>query len=198
MDGEQVEAALSAARRGGLEPAVLHALDVDWLRRERPALLLTQDACLSCEAVAGTVHAALEAAGLERERALTLAPKSVDGMLRAMRTVGCVALRRLHPHVVEAAPACSGGCTRMHHEGGHRAGHGRPRGGGGGGRARGAAGRGGACGGGGDTGGGRTYVGADGGATTALARARERLPFRLQPYVIEAAALRGRGCNPMW
>ena len=107
MDGEQVEAALSAARRGGLEPAVLHALDVGWLRRERPALLLTQDACLSCEAVAGTVHAALEAAGLERERALTLAPKSVDGMLRAMRTVGCVALRRLYPHVVEAAPACT-------------------------------------------------------------------------------------------
>ena len=55
MDGEQVEAALSAARRGGLEPAVLHALDVGWLRRERPALLLTQDACLSCEAVAGTL-----------------------------------------------------------------------------------------------------------------------------------------------
>ena len=113
MDGAQVEAALRAARRDGLQPAALHALDVDWLRRERPALLLTQDACPSCEAVAGSVHAALEAAGLERERALTLAPKSVDGMLRAMRTVGCVGLRRLQPHVVEAATACSRGCNRM-------------------------------------------------------------------------------------
>ena len=40
--------------------------------------------------MAGSVHAALEAAGLERERALTLAPKTVDGMLHAMRTVGGV------------------------------------------------------------------------------------------------------------
>ena len=56
----------------------------------------------------------LEAAGLERERALTLAPRSVDGMLRAMRTVGRVGLRRLQPYVVEAATLCVGGCNPMH------------------------------------------------------------------------------------
>ena len=40
MDGAQVEAALRAAKQSGLEAA--HVVDVDWLRRERPALLLTQ------------------------------------------------------------------------------------------------------------------------------------------------------------
>ena len=84
--GEEVDAALKQARKDGATSA--HALDLAWLRDARPGLVLTQETCPVCDAAAGSVHAALDAAGLGRERALTLSPTSVDSVLAAMRTLG--------------------------------------------------------------------------------------------------------------
>jgi iron complex transport system substrate-binding protein len=83
LSGEQVEAAMQAARRGGLQSA--HVLDVEWLRRHRPALVLTQDTCPSCDVSEGTVHHSLDAAGLDRARAVTLNPVTVEQILASMR-----------------------------------------------------------------------------------------------------------------
>ena len=86
LSGEQVEEALQQAKRDGLSSA--HVLDVPWLMKARPGLVLTQDTCPICDAAEGSVHAALESAGLGRERALTLNPKTVDEMLTSMRSLG--------------------------------------------------------------------------------------------------------------
>ena len=88
MSGEEVDTALKAAKSTGHKSA--HTVDVEWLASKRPGIVLTQDTCKSCDAAEGTVHAALEAAGLERDRAITLKPITVGGMLDAMRTLGQV------------------------------------------------------------------------------------------------------------
>ena len=86
MTGEEVDAALREAKKKGLTSA--HVLDVEWLRLHRPGLVLTQDTCPSCDAGEGTVHGALEASGLGKERALTLKPVTVNDMLCSLRTLG--------------------------------------------------------------------------------------------------------------
>ena len=64
MSGEEVEAAMQAAKQAGLQSA--HALDVDWLRARRPALVLTQDTCRSCVAGAGGAGGGANTAAFHR------------------------------------------------------------------------------------------------------------------------------------
>jgi len=86
MSGAEVDAALTAAKEAGLASA--HVLDVQWLATHRPGLVLTQDTCLACDAAAGSVHAALVAAGLGREGAVTINPRTVGQMFASMRLLG--------------------------------------------------------------------------------------------------------------
>ena len=62
--GRDIAAAMKEARAAGLSEG--HVLDVEQLAACRPALVLTQDTCPACDVPNGTVHAALEAAGLGR------------------------------------------------------------------------------------------------------------------------------------
>ena len=84
--GAEVDAAVRAAREAGVGAA--HTVDVAWLAAARPALVLTQDTCAACDAAEGSVHAALRAAGLGPERALTLRPVTVAGVLGSVRRLG--------------------------------------------------------------------------------------------------------------
>ena len=59
---EQSRSTPEAVERASMESA--HALDLTWLQEERPGLVLTQETCPVCDAAAGSVHAALDAAGL--------------------------------------------------------------------------------------------------------------------------------------
>ena len=86
MSGEEVDAALKDAKARGVTSA--HAIDVQWLARHRPGLVLTQDTCPACDAAAGSVHEALEASGLSKECALTLRPVTVAGVFEAMERLG--------------------------------------------------------------------------------------------------------------
>lgn len=86
MSGAEVDAALQAAKEAGLASA--HVLDVQWLRSNRPGLVLTQDTCYSCDAPASSVHAALDAAGLGRDSALTINPTTVAAVLSHLRSLG--------------------------------------------------------------------------------------------------------------
>ena len=86
MSGEEVDAALKDAKARGVPSA--YTIDVQWLARHRPGLVLTQDTCPACDAAAGSVHEALEAAGLGKRRALTLRPVTVAGVLESMQRLG--------------------------------------------------------------------------------------------------------------
>lgn len=82
----QVEAEVSRLRAQGATE--MYSVDVEWLRDVKPGVCLTQEACGACDATARGARAALQRAGLEPERAITLAPRSVQGMLDCVRLLG--------------------------------------------------------------------------------------------------------------
>ena len=86
MSGAEVDAAMKAARANGVTSS--HVVDTDWLGTHQPSLILTQDTCPACDASQGTVHAAIEAAGLPRSCALTLRPVTVAQVLTSIQSVG--------------------------------------------------------------------------------------------------------------
>lgn len=86
MSGAEVDTVLKEAKANGVMEA--HVLDVKWLAFYRPGVVLTQDTCDVCDVAKGTVHAAMVAAGLSADRALTIAPTTVGEMLDALKRVG--------------------------------------------------------------------------------------------------------------
>ena len=62
LTGAEVEAEMREAK---MRPGVPHVADTTFLRTHRPGIVLVQDSCPACGIVAGTAHAALEAAGLD-------------------------------------------------------------------------------------------------------------------------------------
>lgn len=71
-------------------------IDVAALAHLQPGLVLTQDACATCDADAGSVQAALQRAGLLGPSArtpafvLTLAPRTLAAALDNILQVGCL------------------------------------------------------------------------------------------------------------
>ena len=88
MNQKDVEERLRDLQAKGVRD--LYELDTDWLREARPAAVLTQDACQTCDAAESAVVRALAAAGLPRECAITLNPKSVDDILNDVSKIGRV------------------------------------------------------------------------------------------------------------
>ena len=84
--GAEVDAALKEAKRAGAKKP--HVADVPWLRENRPGLVLVQDSCPACGAVEGTAHAALEAAGLDATRAVTLRPTTIAEIFDSVVDLG--------------------------------------------------------------------------------------------------------------
>jgi len=90
----QVEAAMQAFKQQGLSA---FEIDVAALAHLQPGLVLTQDACATCDADAGSVQAALQRAGLLGPSArtpafvLTLAPRTLAAALDNILQVGHVA-----------------------------------------------------------------------------------------------------------
>ncbi|GMH63816.1 hypothetical protein TrST_g12054 [Triparma strigata] len=89
MTGAEVEAKMREAklksRPSNNKP---HVANIDFLRTHRPGFVVCQDSCPACGILEGTTHAALEAAGLDAGRALTLKPMTVAGALDSIMLLG--------------------------------------------------------------------------------------------------------------
>ena len=91
MSSQEVEAALSDLLRRGESP---YDLDCQWLARESPDLILTQDLCHICEIDANEVNAALRQAqdGGGRPpvqpQVIVLQPRTFDDILSSITQVG--------------------------------------------------------------------------------------------------------------
>ena len=64
-----------------------HEIDAGWLDRERPDLVLTQDACAFCDVDASQVREAVAACGVH-SNVLVLSPKTISGIFASIREVG--------------------------------------------------------------------------------------------------------------
>ena len=84
LSSEEVEAAMTDLLQRGESP---YELDRDWLVRESPDVILTQDLCHVCEVDAGQVTGAV--AGMEvQPQVVVLQPKTFEEVLETFREVG--------------------------------------------------------------------------------------------------------------
>ena len=61
---------------------------MDWLRSARPGVVLSQEACLTCDAGTSALGRALSAAGLEAQRSISVGAATVDEILATIDTIG--------------------------------------------------------------------------------------------------------------
>ncbi len=92
MSSEEVEAALNEILRRGESP---YELDYDWLARELPDIVFTQDLCHICEIDAGEVNQAVRGMPVQ-PRVVVLQPRRFVEILDSIAEVGeaCGALDR--------------------------------------------------------------------------------------------------------
>ena len=84
MSSEEVEAAMVRILTNGESP---YELDQEWLVRESPDVILTQDLCHVCEVDAGQVTGMVS--GMEvQPRIVVLQPKTFEGILDSITQVG--------------------------------------------------------------------------------------------------------------
>ena len=84
MSSEEVEAEMHRILSAGESP---YDLDVEWLNRAAPDLVLTQDLCYFCEVDAGTVHKAVDPIP-DPPQVLNLNPRTLDEILDSFLEVG--------------------------------------------------------------------------------------------------------------
>jgi len=85
---EEVEAQVQVLLAQGTTD--FHPIDLNWLQEARPGIILTQEACPTCDAEASAVGRAVAAAGLEKERVLEVGSgtATVDGILGLLGRIG--------------------------------------------------------------------------------------------------------------
>ena len=86
MSSEEVESTLRGILSRGESP---YELDYDWLARELPNVIFTQDLCHVCEIDAGEVNLAVRGMSVQ-PRVVVLQPRTVDDILDSMTEVGDV------------------------------------------------------------------------------------------------------------
>ena len=84
LSSEEVEAAMIDLLRSGENP---YEIDEDWLARESPDVILTQDLCHVCEVDSGEVNTAVR--GMEvQPRVVELNPRTFEDVLHSIEQVG--------------------------------------------------------------------------------------------------------------
>jgi iron complex transport system substrate-binding protein len=84
LSSEEVEAAMIDLLRSGENP---YEIDEDWLARESPDVILTQDLCHICEVDSGEVNTAVR--GMEvQPRVVELNPRTFEDVLHSIEQVG--------------------------------------------------------------------------------------------------------------
>ena len=86
MSSEEVEAALRDMMASGESP---YELDYEWLARELPDIVFTQDLCHICEIDAGEVNMAVRGMSVQ-PRVVVLQPRTFAGILDSVLEVGDV------------------------------------------------------------------------------------------------------------
>ena len=84
LSSDQVEALMQRMLAGGEDP---YELDRDWLLREPPDLVLTQDLCPICEIDAGHVHQAIGGVTAP-PRVIVLRPRTLEDIFESVLQVG--------------------------------------------------------------------------------------------------------------
>lgn len=84
MSSEEVEAALHDILARGESP---YELDYDWLARELPDIVFTQDLCHICEIDAGEVNMAVRGMSVQ-PRVVVLQPRTFEDILASIEEVG--------------------------------------------------------------------------------------------------------------
>ena len=84
MSSEEVEAALRDILASGESP---YELDYEWLARELPDIIFTQDLCHICEIDAGEVNQAVKGMSVQ-PRIVVLQPRTFDGIMDSILEVG--------------------------------------------------------------------------------------------------------------
>ena len=84
MSSEEVEAALRDILENGESP---YELDYDWLARELPDIVFTQDLCHICEIDAGEVNQAVRGMSVQ-PKVVVLQPRTFEGILESIIEVG--------------------------------------------------------------------------------------------------------------
>ena len=86
LSSEEVEAAMIHLLRSGENP---YEIDEDWLARESPDVILTQDLCHICEVDSGEVNSVVR--GMEvQPRVVELNPRTFEDVLHSIEHVGAV------------------------------------------------------------------------------------------------------------
>ena len=86
LSSEEVEAVMTALLVDGESP---YELDKDWLAKQSPDVIFTQDLCLVCEVDAGQVTGLI--AGMDiQPNIVVLQPRTFEGVLASILTVGQV------------------------------------------------------------------------------------------------------------
>ena len=99
LSSEEVEAAMIDLLRSGENP---YEIDEDWLARESPDVILTQDLCHICEVDSGEVNTAVR--GMEvQPRVVELNPRTFEDVLHSIEQVGAVCNARGAAQVLVAS-----------------------------------------------------------------------------------------------
>ena len=84
LSSDEVEAAMTALLRSGENP---YEIDKDWLARESPDVIFTQDLCHVCEVDAGEVDAVVRGMAVQ-PRVVVLQPRTFEDILDSISQVG--------------------------------------------------------------------------------------------------------------
>jgi iron complex transport system substrate-binding protein len=84
LTSAEVEARMRAILSGGGSPFLL---DVEWLRREQPDLIIAQDLCYRCSPDASEVMRVCDISGVSAD-VLTLHPTTIAGILDSIASIG--------------------------------------------------------------------------------------------------------------
>ena len=99
LSSEEVEAAMIDLLRSGENP---YEIDEDWLARESPDVILTQDLCHVCEVDSGAVNTVVR--GMEvQPRVVELNPRTFEDVLHSIEQVGAVCNARGPAQVLVAS-----------------------------------------------------------------------------------------------
>ncbi|OQR91776.1 hypothetical protein ACHHYP_04373 [Achlya hypogyna] len=85
---EAIEAQVQAFHAQGVRD--LHTIDTALLAQVSPGVVFTQDSCARCSAVDSAVAVALDAAGVSRDTAVAIQPRTVTDILATVTTIGRV------------------------------------------------------------------------------------------------------------
>ena len=102
LSSEEVEAAMIDLLRSGENP---YEIDEDWLARESPDVILTQDLCHICEVDSGEVNSVVR--GMEvQPRVVELNPRTFEDVLHSIEQVGAVCNARAPARELVASLRC--------------------------------------------------------------------------------------------